>query len=239
MKSKKLIVFLILIILVGVAGIAVGATASYWVAADPIAGIAPQAYTFDFSVWQKYVTWQYVEGSTTQIEITGFKDYFDEYFIIPKYVHNDERNVDLEVVKVKNTIFADDSLKKIPTTLVIPASVRVETSAFSGLTNLKEVIFDGTSDGSAVTFIGAYAFSGCTSLKKITYNQGLDTVANRKIMTAVNYSANAFLGCNAVTTISKSDGSITYSSTAVNSNWSGFLSFVGLPSGISNPYSST
>ncbi len=227
--------------LVGVAGIAVGATASYWIAADPIAGIAPQAITYDFSVWEKYVTWQFVEGSATQIEITGFKDYLDESVIIPKYVHSDEKNADLEVVKVKSTIFADDSLKKMPTAIVIPAGVEIEASAFSGLTNLKEVIFDGTYDGTSVIKIGNRAFSGCTSLRNIKYNMGIDTIASRKIYTAVNYAENAFLGCNSVTTISKSDGAVTYSSssTPVSSNWSAFLSFVGLPSGISNPYSST
>ncbi|MCQ2602667.1 MAG: hypothetical protein MJ193_01935, partial [Clostridia bacterium] len=167
MKNKKLIVCLILIILVGIAGVAVGATASYWSDASAVTGVAPQAITYDYNAWKKYVTWQFVDNNQNwtlnngvyvwngagtpsyNIEVTGFKDYLNEFFIVPEYIDAKvkvggvESARNLKVTKVKSTIFADDSLKKMPTSLVIPAGVTVETAAFSGLTNLKELIFDG------------------------------------------------------------------------------------------------
>ena len=70
------------------------------------------------------------------------------------------------VYRITNSIFADSSLKSLPVTIHIPASVcEIDDAAFAGLPNLQAVYFENRNRCT----IGAYAFAGCSNLEYV-YN---------------------------------------------------------------------
>lgn len=256
MKNKKLLIALILILAVGAIGVAAGVSVAYWTEASALTGFAPQAYTYDYTVWVKYVEWEFntAKDSWTNedgvyvwsgegtpdysVAITGFKDFLGEDVVFPKELTVSVKlgaaataeNKTLTVTKIRNTVFADVSLKAMPTSIVIPPGVEAEASAFSGLTNLKDVVFGGTNVTSQ-TSVGAYAFAGCSALRSVTFESGRNGGGN-SIAATVRFYENAFLGCDALSSVSDigNVSSITYSASATDAkgNWSGFKSYVGI-----------
>lgn len=266
MKNKKLIILIAILITLGVAGVAVGATAAYWTESSANTGIAPQAFTYDYTVWVKYVTWEFVGSGWSynaggywvnesaspnyNIAITGFKDYLGEDVVIPTAITIPVRvngaetttQYSASVSLIRNTIFSDVTLKAMPTSLVIPPNVTVEAAAFSGLTNLKEVSFGGSTTNTNQTVVGEYAFSGCNALEKVVF-EGETDVLNANITVNVLFKSGVFGGCVKLTQCSTPTGSLATNSgtdganvVATYSNWSNFCAYVSAPN-LANPYS--
>lgn len=188
-------IVLIVVFAVGVLATSVGLTAALWSDVGGDSGIAPQADSTDWNYWVKYFIFERVGGN---YEIIGFSGTTLENVIIPTSAmggtdsDGNVISIDAAVTAVRNSVFADSTLKALPVTISIPAGITVYPAAFSGLTSLTRVTFGG---GTNATSVGASAFAGCPSLTTVEFA----TTANVRI------AVDAFAGCISLNSASLSE----------------------------------
>lgn len=144
----------------------------------------------DSQTWnidERYFDTEYVynNDSIVGVAITNFSGINVEDVVIPEKINN------YTVLTIKNTIFKDTTIKTLPVTLRIPATVTtIEDGAFASLTNLQKVIFDANYSGAAsLCTCGSSVFAGCINLKNV-YVYG-----NKNVL----FGDYDFLGCMALT----------------------------------------
>ena len=116
------------------------------------------------------------------------------------------------VATIDDRAFSDTVYKSIERIEIEGSVQKIGTSAFSGCTNLQEVIV-----GNSVKTIAASAFSGCTSLQSVTLGDGVESIGEKafsgcialnKVVFGQNLhsiSKRAFEGCNALRDITLGD----------------------------------
>lgn len=188
-KRIKLMAILMSAVLLVALVASIGATAAIWSSSGTGGNgeVGPNISDIDWNAWQKYFAYNTVDNKVVLTEFhqapdpaegdsaVGSTDVASFGFnhcrlIIPKSVGDD-----LPVVTISGSLFSDVSLKEMVEELYIPNTVtKIEANAFSGLTNLKKVVFEGstrTAGGSEI--LGAnyvlemFSFAGTTSLAEI------------------------------------------------------------------------
>ena len=173
-----------IIVLFAVAASTMGVSYAIWTSPDGSYGggestASPSVTPDSNNVWAKYFNGNSIElfdNDGNKIagnwcEITTFYtdgaacqglNLSDVY--IPSIITKGETKY--QVYRITNSIFADSSLKSLPVTIHIPASVcEIDDAAFAGLPNLQAVYFENRNRCT----IGAYAFAGCSNLEYV-YN---------------------------------------------------------------------
>lgn len=211
MKITGKTLFLLIVVLVCVLAASIGVTAAIWTGEGGESSYAPQATVSDWNAWAKYFDYEtYGEESDGEIIITGFKStggMTNEDIVIPRSIENKK------VAAIANTLFSEASLKTFPVTITVSPTVMViEDNAFSGLTNLRKVIFGSNADANSsaseteladkasVCTVGRFAFSGCTSLL------GVELKGWRKAY----FSDYAFSGCRNLSAIDTNGDNASY-----------------------------
>lgn len=196
LRKNKIAMIVAIIVLFAVAVSAMGVSYAVWISPDgPIGGgsskASPSVTPDSNNVWAKYFNYKeitveglqgkYVEISTfyTDGENAQGLNLSDLYIPEVIWVEKGSRKVlatldgvsenayeTYNVYRITNSIFADSSLKSLPVTIHIPASVcEIDDAAFAGLPNLQAVYFENRNPCT----IGAYAFAGCSNLEYV-YN---------------------------------------------------------------------
>ncbi len=99
------------------------------------------------------------------------------------------KTITANVERISNQIFKDSTLKELPVTIYIPATVtQIDMMAFANLPNLEKVVFLGDTSVVACN-IADYAFIGCLNLVEIETQRTLN----------VSSKENVFIGCESVT----------------------------------------
>lgn len=161
-NKKKIVVILIAVMLLACLGSVLGITLSRWSSGEGDTTVAPQVGVVDWNTYEKYVK---TVDDGVGLRIVGFTGTTAiEDVILPKNIGGKN------VVSVSNSLYADTTDKSIPKTLKIPTTITsIDAGAFSGLTNLAEITFDGASQCN----IGMGAFMGCNAVK--TFNAGAES----------------------------------------------------------------
>ena len=196
LRKNKIAMIVAIIVLFAVAVSAMGVSYAVWISPDgPIGGgsskASPSVTPDSNNVWAKYFNYKEITVEELQgkyVEISTFYTdgadaqglnlsdlYIPEVIWVEKGSNEVLATLDgvsenayetYNVYRITNSIFADSSLKSLPVTIHIPASVcEIDDAAFSGLPNLQAVYFENRNRCT----IGAYAFAGCSNLKYV-YN---------------------------------------------------------------------
>lgn len=161
-NKKKILIILVSVMLVACLGSVLGVTLSRWSSGEGDSTVAPQVGVTDWNVYAKYMTGDAYDGGA---RLTGFKQAAAiEDVILPKEIDLEKEDGTIESLTVKavsNSLYADTTAKSIPATLEIPNTiVSIEAGAFSGMTRLSTVTFEGGS----TCVIGAGAFMGSNNV---------------------------------------------------------------------------
>ncbi len=178
--SKRLKISLILTTVVAVAlfALSIGLTAAVWAGLGGNTGVAPQSPVSDWNTWAKYFECEQITDTTAAVTKYSGTNLGD--VVIPAQIGK------YKITAVRNTVFADSTLKAVPVTLRIPPSVTsIEDNAFSGLSDLQSVVFGYSESETAACTVGEFAFSGCPQLK-IVKVEGSRTVS---------FASTAFFAC--------------------------------------------
>ncbi len=174
-KKIKLTLTLTSIVLLIIAITTAGVSYAVWTSADgseigATNTVTPTVQAQNEWVWAKYFNYQQV-GNSNAIAITTFYINGDapagvnlQDVIIPSVIDGKT------VTHITNQVFMDSTLKELPITIYIPASVtNIDANAFSNLPNLKKVVFTA---GNGNCEIGAFAFSFCPQLTEVVVETG-------------------------------------------------------------------
>lgn len=189
-RKYRLALAIASIVLFIVAMTATGVSYAVWtspegsVSGEGTTTVSPSVNANEGYVWAKYFNFETItEGNIKYAAITTFYAdgaqaaglnladvYIPEEFWVKKddgkrlYVKDELVGVDYDVYKTKiitNRIFMDVTLKQLPVNVYIPSGVtKIETGAFSGLANLKKVVFYVAN----TCTIEPYAFVDCPKL---------------------------------------------------------------------------
>ena len=172
-KRIKISIILLAIVSVALLATGVGTTAAIWTSSAPGAGntVAPAADSSpDWNAWGKYFDGEIISEDLHTARLTTFHG--DSYglnletVIIPQNIKIN--GVEYTVTEIGNQIFADSTLKELPTAVRISPNVeRVESMAFANLPNLVEVEFGA---GDAACVLEDFAFMMSESLASIKTN---------------------------------------------------------------------
>jgi len=196
LRKNKIAMIVAIIVLFAVAVSAMGVSYAVWISPDgPIGGGAskasPSVTPDSNNVWAKYFNYKEItvedkEGKYVEIS-TFYTDgensqglnlsdlYIPEVIWVEKGTNKVLATLDgvssdayetYNVYRITNSIFADSSLKSLPVTIHIPATVcEIDDAAFAGLPNLQAVYFENRMPCT----LGEYAFAGCSNLEYV-YN---------------------------------------------------------------------
>lgn len=189
-RKYRLALAIASIVLFIVAMTATGVSYAVWtspegsVSGEGTTTVSPSVNANEGYVWAKYFNFETIteEGIKYAAITTFYADgaqaaglnladvYIPEEFWVKKddgkrlYVKDELVGVDYDVYKTKiitNRIFMDVTLKQLPVNVYIPSGVtKIETGAFSGLANLKKVVFYVAN----TCTIEPYAFVDCPKL---------------------------------------------------------------------------
>lgn len=174
--------------------------------------VSPSVNANESYVWAKYFNFETItEGNIKYAAITTFYAdgaqaaglnladvYIPKEFWVKKdgtrlYVKDDHsvagKDYDVYTTKViTNRIFMDVTLKQLPVNVYIPSGVtKIETGAFSGLANLKKVVFYVAN----VCTIEQYAFVDCPKLT-IVEKKSEGTISGTKGLSFVSCGKDPF-----------------------------------------------
>lgn len=174
-KRIKISVILLAIVSVALLATGVGTTAAIWTSSAPGAGntVAPAADSSpDWNAWGKYFDGEIISEDLHTARLTNFHG--DSYglnletVIIPQNIKIN--GVEYTVTEIGNQIFADSTLKELPTAVRISPNVeRVESMAFANLPNLVEVEF-GADDAGVACVLEDFAFMMSENLVSVKTN---------------------------------------------------------------------
>jgi len=209
-RRLRLAMIIISAAIVAVLALGVGFTAAIWTSSGSGSGentVAPSVDSpFDWNPWAKYFADGAILDTTNMTaKITAFHQIADGNTGDGGYVYNSEIVIipsdiavgtsSYRVTEVANQVFADDTLRSMPTVIYIsPTIERIDMLAFSNLPNLTTVIFGVDADGNgAECTVEDFAFMMCGSLVKVVTNGRAvkDSEGN-----AISESSISFTGCN-------------------------------------------
>ena len=261
MKTKKILAFAIVVVLLAGVGLSIGLTYSIW--SDTSGGdtsVAPSITTYDWNYYTKYFTYTAynengeilktnVRNGDTITNLSGSISYFActgltnntllENVIFPTSVTYIIGNTSYSAPlrEIGSTIFDDITYKSIPTYIAISPSIsKIRADAFAGLTNLNKIVICGrkSSDPPGVSF-GLHALGNCAALKEIVCEGE----------SSIRFTDLSGIGCSSLTTINKGSCSLVYitnidngETTAItSSNWATYKAkiFQGAPNDL-NPF---
>lgn len=151
----------------------------------------------DWNVWAKYFDGIIVNDTTHTAAVTAFHtDVYGlnlETVIIPTDIDID--GVMYKVVEIRNSVFADTTLKQLPVTIYIPPTVTyINAMSFASLSNLTKVVFGVDENGAGdACVVDDYAFMMCSKLTTVVTNGRSLTGVDGSALSA---SSNAFTGCS-------------------------------------------
>lgn len=216
-RKYRLALAIASIVLFIVAMTATGVSYAVWtspegsVSGEGTTTVSPSVNANEGYVWAKYFNFETItEGNIKYAAITTFYAdgaqaaglnladvYIPEEFWVKKddgkrlYVKDELVGVDYDVYKTKiitNRIFMDVTLKQLPVNVYIPSGVtKIETGAFSGLANLKKVVFYVAN----VCTIEQYAFVDCPKLT-IVEKKSEGTISGAKGLSFVSCGKDPF-----------------------------------------------
>ncbi len=194
LRKNKIAMIVAIIALFAVAVSAMGVSYAVWISPDGTSGggsskASPSVTPDSNNVWAKYFNYKeitvegkdgkYVEISTfyTDGENSQGLNLSDLYIPEVIWVENGTGKVlatldgvssdayeTYSVYRITNSIFADSTLKSLPVTIHIPASVcEIDAVAFAGLPNLQALYFENRMPCT----LGEYAFAGCSNLASV------------------------------------------------------------------------
>ncbi|MEG2688404.1 MAG: leucine-rich repeat protein [Clostridia bacterium] len=171
MKKSKVLLSISIIVVSAMLMLSIGFTAAIWESDSGVGTYTPTAPSTDWNYFAKYfdsvdTTVKAVDNTDiVGVAVTGFRGINLGEIVIPQTLRGKP------VVEIRNTIFADTSVKQMPITIKIPPTViSIDQNAFSGLANLTRVVF-GSSAVEATDkavkntcVVNDYAFQGCRKL---------------------------------------------------------------------------
>lgn len=171
---------------------AIGLTAALWESGGSGSSTyGPLVKTVDWNSWEKYFVCSSAGSSGYAVDkYTGTN--LGDVIFPTKYTDN---NNEYNVVRIRSSVFADETTKKLPVTIYISGSITtIDDATFSSLPNLQKLVL---AYGSNMT-VGKYAFAGCSQLTEIVIDCSSISPFNPRNVVFGDY---ALMGCTSLTTI--------------------------------------
>lgn len=205
-KQLKIIGILVAVVLVALVATGIGTTVAIWTSSAPGSGttVAPATDSSpNWNAWAKYFDGEIISEDLHTARLTTFHgDAYGlnlETVIIPLNIKIN--GTEYTVTEIGNQVFADSTLKELPTAIRISPQVeRISTFAFANLPNLVEVEFGVDESGAGANCVlENYAFMMSENLAVVrTHGRALLDVSGAGVTPA----SSAFLGASASLTIS-------------------------------------